>query len=81
MNKLTTSKCEEFLKKLRKDYELLGEPYPTKTSRSAKRESRKEAKTEKEEEVVENKRETKKELRTGKKNFTKSLESVDLPNI
>ena len=77
MNKLTTSKSEDFLKKLRKDYELLGEPYPTKPSRTLKRESRKEVKAEKEEEVVE----TKREPRTGKKTFTKSMETVELPNI
>lgn len=77
MNKLTTSKCLEFLGKLRKDYELLGEPYPTKPSRMAKRESRKEVKTEKEEEVVV----TKLEPRAGKKTFTKSMESVEIPNI
>lgn len=63
--------------KLRKDYELLGEPYPTKPSRMSKRESRKEVKTEKEEEVVV----TKLEPRAGKKTFTKSMESVEIPNI
>lgn len=56
---------------------MLGEPYPTKPSRMTKRESRKEVKTEKEEEVVEPKREP----RAAKKTFTKSMESVELPNI